>query len=245
MIETWNGMSDEMKFYAIGLIALCAIGIFWGILKYKKLMKTNPALTKYERWCVRLSVFLSVLNNNLINSLAVRPYTGKNSGQLKTYWGIANREDYEKLMSQYKAGERCKKYDTYVGYLKQHPGVSDESIAKTEDCDAKKLAYVRETYPKLTASSILAFDYGTYAFLTRVAYNETILTKDEAIANLREAGALAKSKFSSWDEFVYSYYAGAVFAWADSPKSVKNYQKVMKLSLAHCKSVPFEWKDEQ
>lgn len=81
--------------------------------------------------------------------------------------------------------------------------------------------------------------------MTRVAYNETILTKDEAIANLREAGALAKSKFSSWDEFVYSYYAGAVFAWADSPKSVKNYQKVLKLSLAHCKSVPFEWKDEQ
>ena len=49
MIETWNGMSDEMKFYAIGLIALCAIGIFGGILKYKKLMKTNPALTKYGR----------------------------------------------------------------------------------------------------------------------------------------------------------------------------------------------------
>ncbi|NLA43508.1 DUF1266 domain-containing protein, partial [Candidatus Saccharibacteria bacterium] len=107
------------------------------------------------------------------------------------------------------------------------------------------LAYVRETYPKLTASSILAFDYGTYAFLTRVAYNETILTKDEAKANLREAGALAKSKFSSWDEFIYSYYAGSVSAWAASTKSVKNYQRVMRLSLTHCKSVPFEWKDEQ
>lgn len=245
MVDMWNEMSDETKFYVIALIAIFAIVIFLYILKYRRDMRTNPALTRYERWCVRLSVFLSALNNNLMNSLAVRPYTGKNSGQLKAYWGIGNREEYEASMSKYKAGERRKQYDQYVEYIKNHPGVTDESIAATEDCDARKLAFVRETYPKLTANSILAFDYGTYAFLTRVAYNETILTKDEAIANLREAGALAKDKFTSWDEFIYSYYAGAVFSWADSPKSVKNYQQVMKQSLAHCKTVPFAWKNEK
>lgn len=244
MVDMWNEMSDETKFSAIALIAICAIAIFLYVLKYRKDMKTNPALTKYERWCVRLSVFLSALNNNLMNSLAVRPYTGRNSGQLKDYWDIGNREEYEDSMSRYKAGERSNSYNRYVDLIKLYPGKSDEEIADIEDYDVRKLAYVRETYPKLSANGILAFDYGTYAFLTRVAYNETILTKDEAIANLREAGALVKARFSSWDEFVYSYYAGAVFSWADSPKSVKNYQKVMKQSLAHCNSVPFAWKNE-
>lgn len=239
-----NGLSEEMKFYIVGLIVVCVIGILWGVLKYKKLMKTNPALTKYERWCVKLSCFLSTLNGNLINSLAVIPYTGRKTGALKQLWGIADRQDYEDLMSEYKAGERCKRYNQFVEFIKKHPTLSDEEVAAVENCDVKKLSYVRETYPKLTANSILAFDYGTYAYLTRVAYNETLLTKEEAIANLRAAGAFVKEKFSSWEEFFYSYYAGAVFFWADSPKSVKNYQKVLTQCKAGWKTTPFEWKDE-
>lgn len=245
MVEMWNGLSEEMKFNIIGLIVLFTFGILWGIFKYRRIVRTNPALTKYERWCVRTSVFLSTLNNDLINSLAVKVYDGKKTGQLKQYWGIGNREEYEESMRKYKAGERSNSYNRYVELIKLYPDKSDKEIAEIEDYDERKLAYVRETYPKLTASGILAFDYGTYAFLTRVAYNETILNKDDAIANLREAGALAKDKFSSWDEFIYSYYAGALFSWGETPKSITRYQKIMKQSLLHCKTVPFEWKDEE
>lgn len=242
--DTLNGMSEESKFYTIGLIVVCVIGLLWDILKYRKSMRTNPALTKYERWCVKLSCFLSALNGNLINSLAVWPYTGRNSGQIKKSWGIANREDYDALMNEYKAGERCKKYDSYVNLIKEYPNLSDEEIASRENCNAMKLAFVRETYPKLSSNSILAFDYGTYAYLTRVAYNETLLKKEEALENLRNVGALTKSKFSSWEEFGYSYYAGAVFAWADSPKSLKRYQQVLEKCNYYWKSTPFAWKDE-
>lgn len=242
--DTLNGLSDEMKFYIIGLIVVCVIGILWGILKYKKSMKTNPALTKYERWCVKLSCFLSALNGNLINSLAVWPYTGRNSGQIKKSWGIANRDDYENLMSKYKAGDRCQTYDQYVNWIKADPNLSDQEIATREKCSANKLAIVRETYPKLTKNSILAFDYGTYAYLTRVAYNETLLNKEEALKNLREAGALSKSTFSSWEEFGYSYYAGAAFSWADSAKDMKRYKQTLDKSNYAWKSTPFAWKDE-
>lgn len=242
--DTLNGMSDEMKFYTIGLIVVCAIGLLWGILKYRKSMKTNPALTKYERWCVKLSCFLSALNGNNINSLAVWPYTGKNSGQIKKSWGIANHQDYEELMNKYKTGERCQVYDKYVDLIKQYPDLSDEEIASREGSDAKKLAIVRETYPKLSGNTILAFDHGTYAYLTRVAYNETLLTKEEALKNLRAAGTLAKSIFSSWEEFGDSYYAGVVFSWADSPKNVKRYKQTLEKCKYAWKSTPFAWKDE-
>lgn len=237
-------MSDETRFYVVALAVVLVVATAVGIARYKRYQRTNPPLTRYERWCVKLSCFLSTLNGNLMNSLAVWRHTGKNSGRIRKSWGIANREDYEALMSEYRAGQRCRAYDAYVSLIKQYPTLSDEEIANREGCSAKKLALVRETYPQLSGNSILAFDYGTYAYLTRVAYCETLLTKDEAVANLRRAGDLVRSRFSSWDEFGYSYYAGAVFAWADTPKDVKNYTRVLQQCRRGWQTTPFAWKDE-
>lgn len=66
---------------------------------------------------------------------------------MNSYWGIANREDYENLMSEYKAGERTNSYNRYVDLIKQYPGQSDETIAAIENVSAQKLFDVRETHP--------------------------------------------------------------------------------------------------
>jgi len=66
---------------------------------------------------------------------------------LNSCWGIANREDYENLISEYKAGERTNSYSRYVDLIKQYPGQSDEAIAAVENVGAQKLFDVRETHP--------------------------------------------------------------------------------------------------
>ncbi len=237
-------ISESTLYMLFAFVAICVVAIIVSAAKYIKRSKGRPNLTKFEMWCVRLSCFLSVLNGNYENTLTVWPYTGKNSGQLKRSWGISNRDDFEKLMNEYKSGDRCRRYDGYVELIMNNSGLSDEEIAAKEQCNAKKLGFVRETCSKLSKNSILAFDYGTYAYLTRVAFSEGMLTKEEALENLRAAGALVKEKFSSWDEFGYSYYAGAVFAWADSPKSVKRYQQVLEQCKYGFNKTPFAWKDE-
>lgn len=210
----------------VGLAAVVLIPVLRISKRKQRIHKAPPShLSPTLQWLNTAGALLLVSNRGSFTTLGGGAFPGnewqlteKWQRALKSYWGITDHDSalasmrgtLEKGMRSEFAQEMAELAARYGGYSQQQL----IAAAKQMDPHADEDSYLPRMVlaaRQMGDKALLGWDTARVAYLSQYCYLAGYLSMEEMLDLAVDAGEMAQSAFSSWEELMESYLLGTQF----------------------------------
>lgn len=147
--------------------------------------------------------------------------------ELRSSWGIENKEDLLATLEELKNGLHQPKFEKCLQAVKDNGG-KDADIKnidlKKYDVDKEDVAFIIKNFDKISPSGIKAWDYARYANNVNMAQGAGMLTEAECDDLLKDLLAVVRTNYTDWKSYFADFDMGRRF-WSGDESNTEMYSR--------------------
>lgn len=147
--------------------------------------------------------------------------------ELKSSWGIENKEDLLSTLEELKNGLHQPKFEKCLQAVKENGGrEADLKVIdlKKYGVDKEDVKFVIKNFDKISSTGIKAWDYARYANNVNMAQGAGLLTEAECDDLMKDLLAVARANYSDWKSYFADFDMGRRF-WGGDEENAEMFSR--------------------